>query len=99
MGSERMRERELERCIDSMVDEMNGIYCADLTEEAMLDSRMNDIELRDALISQIREIVRCKKISERMMAEMSRKVLYTVKTEVGRSGMSFTVARNREPSK
>ncbi|MDE1870780.1 MAG: hypothetical protein KGI06_00890 [Candidatus Micrarchaeota archaeon] len=97
MGSEHISERELERCIDSMVDEMSRIYCADLTEEAMLDSRMSDIGLRDSLISQIKEAIRCKKISERMMSEQSRKVSYKIDVEVGRNGMSYTVARSSNP--
>jgi hypothetical protein len=42
MGSSGKCERELGRCIDSMVEEMNGMYCTDLTDETKIRSRMSD---------------------------------------------------------
>lgn len=87
-------ERELRRCIDSVVDEMNSMYCADLTETAKIDSKMSDIKLRDALISQMREIIRCKKVSERIGAEQLREVAYDMQVRISGSGIAFAVTRN-----
>ena len=86
-------ERELERGIDSMMEEIDGMYRADLKDEERLDSKMGDISLRDELIGHIREVVRCRKISERMMAEQSKDVRYTMSIEVSRNGMSYSVVR------
>jgi len=93
MGS-KARERELERCIDSVLEEMNGMYCADLNENAKVDARMSDIKFRDELICQMKEAIRCKKISERMMAEQNRQIMYRIGLEVDGSGMRYSVARS-----
>ncbi len=76
-----------------MVEEMNEMYCADLTESAKVDSKMSDIRLRDELIGQMRAVIRCKKISERMMAEQMRNVVYNIKVSVCGEGIEYTVTR------
>ncbi len=86
-------ERELERCIDSMVDEMNGIYCADLTEVAKIDSKMSDIKLREELISQIKDEIRCKKISERMMVESMKELEYHMEVRINSEGVIYNITR------
>ncbi len=96
-------ERELGRCIDSVVEEMNGMYCADLTEEAKIDSKMSDIKLREELICQIREEIRCKKISERLMAEQMKGVAYRMQVSICGEGIEYEIVRSdakgRLPSK
>ena len=86
-------ERELARCIDSVVEEMNGMYCADLTESAKVDSRMSDIKFREALIGQIKAEIRCKKICERMMAEQKKKVVYGIQVSVCGDGIEYSITR------
>lgn len=92
MESKNRCERELERCIDSVVEEMNGMYCADLTEDARIDSRMSDIKLRDELIRQIKDEIRCKKISERMMEEQKRSVVYGMQVSICGEGIEYSIA-------
>src|SRR5580700_3850815 len=94
MESRRKSERELESCIDSMVVEMNVIYCADLTEEAKIDSKMSDIRLRDELICQIKEVIRCKKISERLMAEGSKEMRYQMQVRIGKEGITYNITHD-----
>lgn len=94
MESRRKCERELEKCIDSLVDEMNGMYCADLTEDAKVDARMSDISLRDELMGQIEETIRCKKISERVMAENMKNVIYTMQVSISSNGIDYAISRN-----
>jgi len=90
-------ERELERCIDSMVDEMSEMYCTELAEDAKLESKMSDIRMRDELIEQIKEVIRCKKISERMAAEQIRKVAYIMQVGISSSGITYTISREVIP--
>jgi hypothetical protein len=102
MVSVQKYERELRSCIDSMVDEMNGIYGADLTESAKIDSKMGDIRLRDELIEQIRNVVRCKKISERMSAEQMRSITYRMEVRICGDGIDYEITRDAKdklPSK
>ncbi len=86
-------ERELEKYIDSLMEKMDGMYCADLTESAKIESRMNDIRLRDDIISQIKEEIRCKKICERIKAEQEKEATYSINVKVCRNGIQYTVAR------
>ena len=77
-----------------MVDEMNAIYCADLTEEAKIDSKMSDIKLRDELIGQIKETIRCKKISERLLAEESKEMRYLMQVRIGGEGIEYAITHD-----
>jgi hypothetical protein len=90
----RICERKLKGCIDSMVDEMNAIYCADLTEEAKIDSKMGDIKLREELICQMKEVIRCKKISERLMAEESKEIKYLMQVRIGGEGITYNITHD-----
>ena len=76
-----------------MVDEMNGMYCADLTEDAKVDSKMSDIKFREELISQIKEEIRCKKICERMMAEQGKSIVYGMQVSICKEGIEYSVTR------
>lgn len=96
MESVRKCERELglERCMDSLVDEMNGKYGADLAEEARIDAMMGDLVFRDDLIKVLKEVIRCKKISERIMAEERKDVEYSIGLRAASGRISFSIARN-----
>ncbi|MGD0510346.1 MAG: hypothetical protein ABSA33_00755 [Candidatus Micrarchaeaceae archaeon] len=93
MESKSKCERELERCIDSMVDEVSGMYCADLAEHAKVDSKMSDIKFREELIGQIKDEIRCKKICERMMAEQNRSLVYGMQVSICKEGIEYSVTR------
>lgn len=93
MESKDICERELRKCIDSLVDEMNAMYCADLAEHAKIDSKMSDIKLREELICQIRSEIRCKKICERMMAEQNRSFVYCMQVSISGNGIEYTITR------
>jgi hypothetical protein len=93
MESRAKCERELESCIDSMVEEMNEMYCTDLTESAKIDSKMSDIKLRDELIGQVRNVIRCKKISERILAEEMREVTYLMQVRISGEAIEHTITR------
>jgi hypothetical protein len=98
MESRRKCERELGKWIDSLVDEMNGIYCADLTEAAKVDAKMSDIKVREELIGQITEIIRCKKISERIMAEQAKNVVYNMNVRISAEGITYGITRSEASS-
>lgn len=94
MESRHNCERELGKWIDSLVDEMNGMYCADLTDAAKIDSKMSDIKLRDELINQLREIIRCKKLSERLLAEHCKEVTYKMSVRINGNGIRSVIERD-----
>ena len=96
MESNRKYERKLSVCIDSLIEEMGSMYCADLAESAKVDSRMSDIKLRDSLIRQIGDEVRCKKISERLMAEIGREARYRVRASVSCDGLQYNIERDSD---
>lgn len=82
MGSTNKYERELERCIDAMIDEMNEKYCVEMAEEAMIDAKLADIKLREDLINQINEELRCRKISEKAMNSQLMPLVYEMKVRI-----------------
>lgn len=94
MESEAKCERELEKWIDSLVEEMNGRYGAELAEDLQIDRKLSDINLRNELISQIKEVVRCKKISERMMEEQKQEIAYYMHITVTSGSTHFYITRN-----
>jgi|GEM_PF-1651786 hypothetical protein len=93
MASKHEYERKLGECIDSMVEEMNSTYCADLAEEDRIESRMSDIVFREALINQIKEEILCKKLSESVMAGQKREVVYQMPVSITNKGISFSLCR------
>ena len=94
MGSTNKCERELERCIDAMIEEMNGHYCGELEDEAEIDARLADINLRDRIIGQIREVLRCKKLSERISRDQQKEVAYVMETRIGSNGLAFGISHS-----
>ncbi len=92
-------ERELKKWIDSLVDQMNGMYCADLTEAAKIDSKMSDIKLRDMLIRQMTDEIRFKKLSERIMAEQGKEITYDMQVRIDGSGITYETSRNDSRSR
>lgn len=93
MRSKDKYERELEGYIDFLVEKMDGMYCTDLTESAKIESRMNDIKLREDIISHIKEEIRCKKICERIKAEQGKDIAYDISIRVCNDGIQYTVTR------
>ncbi|MGI0100217.1 MAG: hypothetical protein ACREBH_00620 [Candidatus Micrarchaeaceae archaeon] len=87
-------ERELVRCMDSLIEYIGSAYGTDITEEARIDSKMGDIQLRDALIRQFFEEVRCKKICERIWAERNKESSYAMEVRISGSGVSYGISRN-----
>ncbi|MGD0728809.1 MAG: hypothetical protein ABR981_01915 [Candidatus Micrarchaeaceae archaeon] len=96
MGSTNKCERELERCIDAMVDEANKAYSAELNENAEIDARMRDIDLRDKLVQQIKEEIIYKKISERMMHEQMKSIVYEINVRISSENLSSALVRKYE---
>jgi hypothetical protein len=100
MGSKSACERKLGRYIDSMIDEMNGEYGpANLTESERVDARMDDIGLRESLICQLKEVIRCRKTGERIKAEQGKETAYHMHTTITSTGLPyFHISRDREIS-
>lgn len=71
-------ERELEKPVDSLVSEVGSRYGADLNEMARIEALMDDIRLRNELIPHLVEIIRCRKLCERVKAEQRREIAYHV---------------------
>jgi hypothetical protein len=92
--SNRKYERKLAVCIDSLVEEMSSMYCADLAESAKIDAKMSDIKLRDSLIRQISDEIRCKKISDRVKAELGREAKYGIRASISCDGLQYSVERD-----
>lgn len=83
-------QRELGRGVDSLVGEMNSRYgtpSGELSEDAEMDRKRSDIQLRDEVISHIEELLRCRKLSERLMDEERMDVKYEIRTEVSSKRM------------
>jgi hypothetical protein len=96
MESKGKYERKLAVCIDSLVEEMSGMYCADLAESAKIDSKMSDIKLRDSLIRQLYDEIRCKKIGDRIMSELGREAVYRINASISRNGLQYSIERDCE---
>lgn len=84
-------ERELSRIVDGMIGEANTKYGADLSEEKQIERRIRDIRLREELVLQLQEEIRCKKISERFMDESLKDIRYEIVKEISSSGINFYV--------
>ena len=83
-------ERELERGMDSLIGEMNGMYGTPyerMGEEAKLEREISDVQLRDDMVSHTEEVIRCRKMSERFLDDEKIDVTYTVQTEVSSKGV------------
>jgi hypothetical protein len=88
-------QRKLCSGIDAMVGEMGSRYgtpSGELSEEAEIDRRMGDIQLRDDVIALDEEVLRCKKLSERLMDEERMDVKYEIRTEVSSKGIVTRVS-------
>lgn len=77
---------------------MDGMYCANFTDGAKIDSKMGDIKFREELIKQIKEEIRCKKLSEQFMTEQGRKIRYSVNAGIDKEGIEFSIAHIKEDS-
>ena len=92
MESVREYERKLGKEIDSLMEEMDRICCADLTEEERIDSKMGDMRFRDELIDHVRRIVQCRKMSQMSKAK-GRDTAYTVSIGISADGFGSKVSR------
>lgn len=91
MGSTNKYERELERGIDAMIDEMNEKYSVEMAEESMIDAKMTDIKLREDIIKQIKEELRCRKISEKSVNSSLVPLVYEMKVRISSESLSYVL--------
>jgi hypothetical protein len=73
MASKHRYERKLFECIDSMVEEMNCTFCANATDEEMVDIKLSDIAFIERQVERIVEETLAKKLSEQAIAAKGRK--------------------------
>jgi hypothetical protein len=71
-----------------MVEEMGRIYLDSLTEEERIDLKMADISLRDSLVNQIKQEIRCRKIAE-AMSRLGRDHIYQMQVRIGKSELTY----------
>ncbi len=85
-------ERELCRWIDSLIREMNEVYLKDMPEMQRIESMMEDISMRESLVSQISEEIELRKIQERMHMA-GKDASYIVEARIGTDGISHRARR------
>lgn len=80
--------------MDSLVSEIGDRYGADLTEMARIEELLGNVKLRDELISHIGEMVRCRKLCERVKAEQNKDIAYHVHIVITGTMTRIRVARD-----
>lgn len=91
MKSVKSTRRELELGIDTLIEEMNSMYGAELQEEEALERKLSDIRLRARLEEILRHIVRFAKIAERRRDEELMNVGYIMSVTIDSEGAEFEV--------
>ena len=79
------RERELGKGMDALIGEISGRYGTSskvLDEDADLERKRNDIALRDDVICHVKELLRCRKLSEHFLDVERMDVTYEICTKV-----------------
>ena len=88
------RERELAKGMDSLMGEMNGRYGTSsmlMDENAEIERKRSDIALRDDMISHVKEVLRCRKLSEHFLDVERIDVTYEICTIVSSKKMETKI--------
>ena len=86
-------EHQLAMDMETMVNEMHEMYCPDIGDEAMIDSKMSGIRLVESLVGLDKDVIRCMKLCQRIKEDMKQEVAYSVLVEVTGTCMHYTVRR------
>ena len=88
-------ERKLGKSLESLIGEMNRGYrmpSEGMSEEEEIDMKRKDIQLRDEMVSHDLELLRCRKLSERFLAEQRIDITYEVRAEVSSNAIVTKVS-------
>ena len=91
-GEEYDAERKLCEGLDSLISDIDKEYGSELSGEDELLRRLSNINLRKQLIAQIKDTVRCRKLSERFMDEQLAERSYEVRTKVNASALAYELS-------
>lgn len=75
-----------------MISEMGSRYGTEISEEKQIDRKLADVKLRDDLIEAVKEITRCRKLSERFADEGMESVSHVIEVAVSAKWLRTRVA-------
>ena len=91
MQRKKNTERQLCKAIDLLVEEIQERYNTEVSDEQEIDRKMKNIELRDSLIEQITEEIRCRKISEKALHEANVNITYELIAEIANDRLHYNI--------
>ncbi|MDE1857288.1 MAG: hypothetical protein KGH98_04410 [Candidatus Micrarchaeota archaeon] len=81
-GEEYDAERKLRTGLDSLIAGIDEQYGSRLEGEELLVRQLADIRLRNQLIDCIKDMVKCRKLAERLMDELESEHLHEVRVRI-----------------
>jgi hypothetical protein len=88
-----LAERKLRRNIEAVIESMDVVFGADLSEEEALQRKISNAQLSIELAEQIVNIIKCRKISERAMDLQLIDKKYRMVVDISTRPISYALSR------